>query len=58
MATLVWLILLFPLVGTLANAVSWKDIGHRAHWIAVSAVGLSFLAPCGGGVNRSYALMR
>jgi NADH-quinone oxidoreductase subunit L len=46
MSTLVWVILLCPLVGTVVNAVSWKGIGHRAHWVAVSAVGLSFLASC------------
>ena len=46
MSTLVWLIPLFPLLGTVLNALSWKHIGHRAHWIAVPAVGLSFLASC------------
>jgi NADH-quinone oxidoreductase subunit L len=46
MSTLVWLIPIFPLVGTVLNALSWKHIGHRAHWIAVPAVGLSFLASC------------
>jgi NADH-quinone oxidoreductase subunit L len=46
MSTLVWLIPLFPLLGTVINALAWKRIGHRAHWIAVPAVGLSFLASC------------
>jgi NADH-quinone oxidoreductase subunit L len=46
MSTLVWLIPLFPLLGTVVNALAWKRIGHRAHWIAVPAVGLSFLASC------------
>ncbi|HVQ76176.1 MAG TPA: NADH-quinone oxidoreductase subunit L [Candidatus Binatia bacterium] len=44
MSNLVWLILLFPLAGTLVNALGWRRIGHRAHWVAASAVGLSFLA--------------
>ena len=46
MARLVWLIPLFPLVGTLVNALFGRVIGHRAHWIAVPALGASFLASC------------
>src|SRR3990167_522142 len=46
MARLVWLIPLFPLVGTLVNALFGRVIGHRAHWIAVPALGASFLAAC------------
>jgi NADH-quinone oxidoreductase subunit L len=46
MSTLVWLIPFFPLAGTVVNALAWKTIGHRAHWVAVPAVGLSFLASC------------
>jgi NADH-quinone oxidoreductase subunit L len=46
MPTLVWLILLLPLIGTIVNALGWNRIGHRAHWIAVPAIGLSFLASC------------
>jgi NADH-quinone oxidoreductase subunit L len=47
MSRLVWLIPLFPLVGTLVNALLGRMIGHRAHWVAVPALGLSFLASCG-----------
>src|ERR1044071_2239669 len=44
MARLVWLIPLFPLVGTLVNALFGGAIGRRAHWVAVPALGASFLA--------------
>jgi NADH-quinone oxidoreductase subunit L len=47
MSRLVWLVPLFPLVGTLVNALFGRAIGHRAHWIAVPALGLSFLVSCG-----------
>ncbi|MBI4611142.1 MAG: NADH-quinone oxidoreductase subunit L [Candidatus Rokubacteria bacterium] len=40
----VWLIPLFPLVGTLVNALLGRVIGARAHWVAVPATGASFLA--------------
>ncbi len=46
MSRLVWLIPLFPLVGTLVNALFGRATGHRAHWIAVPALGLSFLVSC------------
>ncbi|MBI2524377.1 MAG: NADH-quinone oxidoreductase subunit L [Candidatus Rokubacteria bacterium] len=46
MSRLVWLIPLFPLLGTLLNALFGRLIGHRAHWIAVPALGASFLAAC------------
>jgi len=46
MARLVWLIPLFPLAGALVNALFGRVIGHRAHWIAVPALGASFLASC------------
>jgi NADH-quinone oxidoreductase subunit L len=46
MPRLVWLIPLFPLLGTLVNAIFGRVVGHRAHWIAVPAVGLSFLTAC------------
>jgi NADH-quinone oxidoreductase subunit L len=46
MPRLVWLIPLFPLLGTAVNALFGRAIGHRAHWVAVPAVGLSFLAAC------------
>ena len=38
MSRLVWLIPLFPLVGSLVNALFGRAIGHRAHWIAVPAL--------------------
>ena len=46
MSRLVWLIPLFPLAGALANAVLGRLTGRFAHWIAVPALGLSFLASC------------
>ncbi len=46
MARLVWLIPLFPLLGTVVNAVFGRAIGRRAHWIAVPALGASFLTSC------------
>jgi NADH-quinone oxidoreductase subunit L len=42
----VWLIPLFPLLGTVVNAVFGRATGRRAHWVAVPAVALSFLAAC------------
>ncbi len=46
MSRLVWLIPLFPLVGAFANALLGRLTGRFAHWIAVPAPGLSFLASC------------
>ena len=46
MARLVWLIPLFPLVGTLVNALFGRFTGHKAHWIAVSALFASFVTSC------------
>jgi NADH-quinone oxidoreductase subunit L len=46
MSRLVWLIPLFPLVGALVNALFGRRTGHLAHWIAVPALGLSFVASC------------
>ena len=43
MLHLIWPILAIPLLGTLVNALAGRWIGRRAHWIAVPAVGLSFL---------------
>jgi len=43
MLRLIWPILAIPLLGTLVNALAGRWIGRRAHWIAVPAVGLSFL---------------
>src|SRR6266511_4200650 len=46
MSRLVWLIPLFPLAGALANALFGRLTGRVAHWIAVPALGLSFVASC------------
>ena len=46
MSRLVWLIPLFPLLGTVINAVAGRLIGERAHWIAVPALGAAFLTSC------------
>jgi NADH-quinone oxidoreductase subunit L len=46
MPRLVWLIPLFPLVGTLVNALLGRFIGQKAHWVAVPALFASFLASC------------
>jgi NADH-quinone oxidoreductase subunit L len=46
MSRLVWLIPFFPLAGTLVNALFGRLTGRSAHWIAVPALGLSFLASC------------
>ena len=46
MSRLVWLIPFLPLVGTLVNALFGRATGHRAHWVAVPALGLSFLVSC------------
>ncbi|HLC40169.1 MAG TPA: NADH-quinone oxidoreductase subunit L [Methylomirabilota bacterium] len=43
MQTLVWLIPLAPLVGSVVNMVFGRFIRDRAHWVALPAVGLSFL---------------
>ncbi len=46
MPLLVWLIPLFPLLGTVINAIFGGAIARRAHWVAVPAVLFSFLAAC------------
>ena len=46
MSRLVWLIPLFPLLGSVINAVGGRLIGERAHWIAVPALGAAFLTSC------------
>jgi len=46
MSRLVWLIPLFPLIGTLVNALFGRIIGHKAHWIAVPALLASFVTSC------------
>jgi NADH-quinone oxidoreductase subunit L len=42
----VWLIPAFPLAGALINFFFGRSTGHRAHWVAVPALGASFLAAC------------
>jgi NADH-quinone oxidoreductase subunit L len=46
MSRLVWLIPLFPLLGTVINAVAGRFIGDRAHWVAVPALGAAFVTSC------------
>jgi NADH-quinone oxidoreductase subunit L len=46
MSRLVWLIPLFPLAGSLVNALFGRLVGRHAHWIAVPALGISFLLSC------------
>jgi NADH-quinone oxidoreductase subunit L len=46
MSRLVWLIPFFPLVGVLVNALFGRRTGHLAHWVAVPALGLSFVTSC------------
>jgi NADH-quinone oxidoreductase subunit L len=46
MSPLVWLIPACPLLGAIANALGGRITGHRAHWVAVPALGLSFLLSC------------
>ena len=41
-----WLIPACPLAGALLNMVFGRVIGRRAHWIAVPAVAVSFVASC------------
>jgi NADH-quinone oxidoreductase subunit L len=42
----VWLVPGLPLAGALLNILLGRFIGRHAHWIAVSALGGSFLASC------------
>jgi len=46
MSRLVWLIPLFPLVGSLFNALFGRTVGHKAHWVAVPALLASFVTSC------------
>jgi NADH-quinone oxidoreductase subunit L len=46
MSRLVWLIPLFPLLGSAVNALFGRVVGHQAHWIAVPALAASFLTSC------------
>jgi len=43
MIQLIWPIAAFPLLGTLLNLLFGRWTGRRAHWVAVPAVGGSFL---------------
>jgi NADH-quinone oxidoreductase subunit L len=42
----VWWIPFFPLAGALLNMLFGRIIGRRAHWIAVPALGASFVVAC------------
>ncbi len=43
-----WLVLLFPLVGTVAIALGWRALpGRTAGWIGTGAIALSFVASIG-----------
>ena len=42
MIHLAWLIPALPLAGALVNLIVGRRLGHRAHWVAVPAVGLAF----------------
>jgi NADH-quinone oxidoreductase subunit L len=46
MSRLVWLIPLFPLLGSLFNALFGRTIGPKAHWVAVPALLASFVTSC------------
>jgi NADH-quinone oxidoreductase subunit L len=46
MSRLVWLIPLFPLFGSLFNALFGRAVGHKAHWVSVPALLASFVTSC------------
>jgi len=46
MSRLVWLIPLFPLIGSLFNVLFGRVVGHKAHWISVPALFASFVTSC------------
>jgi NADH-quinone oxidoreductase subunit L len=46
MSRLVWLIPLFPLIGSIFNALFGRAVGHKAHWISVPALFASFVTSC------------
>jgi NADH-quinone oxidoreductase subunit L len=46
MSRLVWLIPLFPLVGSIFNVLFGRTLGHRAHWVSVPALLASFVTSC------------
>ncbi|HEY5044916.1 MAG TPA: proton-conducting transporter membrane subunit, partial [Solirubrobacteraceae bacterium] len=46
--TYAWLVLLFPLLGTLVIAIGYRSLpGRYAGWIGTAAIGLAFLAALG-----------
>ena len=47
-----WLVLLFPLLGTLVTAFGFRALpGRTAGWIATAAIGLAFLAALGALIS-------
>jgi NADH-quinone oxidoreductase subunit L len=46
MSRLVWLIPLFPLIGSLFNALFGRAVGHKAHWVSVPVLFASFVTSC------------
>jgi NADH-quinone oxidoreductase subunit L len=46
MSRLVWLIPLFPLIGSVFNALFGRVVGHKAHWVSVPALLASFVTAC------------
>src|SRR4026209_1162556 len=46
MSRLVWLVPLSPRAGAVVNALLGRLIGHKAHWLAVSAPLASFVTSC------------
>ena len=50
--TLGWLVLLFPLLGTLTIAFGYRILpGRSAGWIGTGAIGLAFLAALGALIS-------
>ncbi|MDT7571786.1 MAG: NADH-quinone oxidoreductase subunit, partial [Actinomycetota bacterium] len=48
LTTLAWLVLLFPLAGSVVIALTWRLLPWKAHgWIGTAAIGLSFAAAVG-----------
>jgi NADH-quinone oxidoreductase subunit L len=47
-----WLVLLFPLLGSLTSALGWRVLpGRSAGWIATAAIGLAFACSIGACVQ-------
>jgi NADH-quinone oxidoreductase subunit L len=42
-----WLVLLFPLLGSVVISLGYRSLGKAAGWIGTGAIGLSFLASLG-----------